>query len=58
MVYVTHEDDTHERRTIRNIPEELWQRLRVLAVERRTYISTLVIEAIRDYLERADQEER
>ena len=58
MVYVTPKDDPHERRTIRNIPKELWQRLRVLAVERRTYISTLVIEAIRDYLERADQEER
>ena len=41
---------THERKTIRNVPEELWQRLRVLAAERNTTISKLVVEAIEDYL--------
>ena len=45
MVYVT-----HERRYIRNVPLELWFRLRVLAVSRGTTISKIVIEAIEEYL--------
>ena len=45
-------DTVHDRKTIRNVPEELWQSLRLLAAERNTYISKLVIEAIRRYLRR------
>ena len=45
MVYVA-----HVRRVIRNVPIELWQRLRVLAAERNTSISALVIEAIVFYV--------
>ena len=48
----------HDRRVIRDVPEDLWQRLRVLSTQRNKNISKLVIEAIWDYLERADQEER
>ena len=46
------EDDTHERRYIRNVPAKLWWRLRLLSLERDTPISKLVIEAIEDYLDR------
>ena len=53
MVYVT-----HERRVIRNVPLELWRRVRILAVNREWTVSKLVIEATWDYLERADQEGR
>ena len=45
MVYVV-----YTRHLIRNIPEDLWQRLRVLAAERNTSISKVVIEAIKEYL--------
>ena len=41
MVYVT-----HERRVIRNVPLELWRRVRILAVNREWTVSKLVIEAI------------
>ena len=41
---------THERRTIRNVPEDLWRRLRVLAARRNTTISKLIIQAIEFYL--------
>ena len=41
---------THDRRYIRNVPFDLWQRLRVLSVHRNTPISKLVIEAIKNYL--------
>ena len=44
MVYVT-----HVRRVIRNVPIELWQRLRVLAAERNTTISKLMVEASEIY---------
>ena len=44
MLYVL-----HERKTIFNVPEELWQRLRVLAAERNTTISKLAVEAMKIY---------
>ena len=42
MVYVV-----HERMVVRNVPEELWKRLRILAAQRDRTISDLVIEAIK-----------
>ena len=39
----------HTRKSISNVPEDLWQRLRVLAAERNTSISELVVEAIKIY---------
>ena len=45
MVYMV-----HVRKVIRNVPLELWQRLRVLAAERNTSISALVVEAVKEYL--------
>ena len=41
----------HARKSISNVPILLWQRLRILAAERNTTISKLVVEAIEDYLE-------
>ena len=52
MVAMTPEGNTHERRYIRNVPEELWQSLRLLAAKRNTTISKLVIAAITQYLAR------
>ena len=56
MVAMTPEDSAHERKYIRNVPARLWWRLRLLSVERDTPISKLIIEAIGDYLDEADQE--
>ena len=46
MVCMVH----RRRRVISGVSEKLWQRLRVLAAERNTSISELVIEAIEWYL--------
>ena len=48
---------THERRYIRHVPVKLWQRAKILAVSRQWTLSKLVVEAIWDYLERANREE-
>ena len=42
----------HARRCIYNVPQELWKRLRVLSVNRNWTVSRVVIEAIKDYLDR------
>ena len=55
VVYVAHEDDTHERRLRRciyNVPVKIWWRLRFLSVEQGTTVSKLVIQAIEWYLDR------
>ena len=51
MVAMTPEGDTHERRYIRNVPEELWQRLRVFAATNGVTMSQVIIEAIEDRMD-------
>ena len=47
--------DVPLRISIRNMPSSLWRRLRVLALERNVATHKIVIEAIGDYLDRADE---
>ena len=44
------------RKSIRNVPEGLWKRLRVLAAARNTTISKLVVEALAAYINVRDIE--
>ena len=50
VVYVV-----YGRKVISGVPEELWQRLRVLAAQRNTTISKLVVEAGQNYLDDPEQ---
>ena len=54
MVYVVHGRRGHQRGSV----EDLWQRLRVLAAERKTSISKLVVEASEIYLDFIGRETR
>ena len=39
------------------VPEKLWRRLRLLAAHRGTYMSAIIVDAIRDYLNREEKVE-
>ena len=46
----------YKNKTIKNVPQDLWDKLRKLAIDEHTGVSTLIIRILRQWVQGKEQE--